>query len=59
MRAFLIVVVLLAVPVLGMVLPRFIIGDGVNQYEGDERKMAEQALTEAQFSTPETQRGYT
>lgn len=49
MRAFLIVVVLLAVPVLGMVLPRFIIGDDVSQYEGDERKMAEQALTEAQI----------
>ena len=50
MRGFLIVVLLLvAVPVLGMVLPRFIIGNGVNQYEGNEKKMAEQALSEAQI----------
>lgn len=36
--------VLLAVSVLGMALPRFIIGDGVIRYEGIENKIARDQL---------------
>ena len=39
---------LLVVFVLGMVLPRFLIGDGVNLYEGGYRKLAEQALSDTE-----------
>ncbi len=47
MRGSLIIVLLLvAVPVLGMVLPRFIIGIGVDQYEGDYKMLAQQAIAE-------------
>lgn len=35
---------LLVVLVLGMVLPRFVIGDGVSLYEGGYRELAEDAL---------------
>jgi hypothetical protein len=47
MRGFPTVVLLLVVvTVLGMVLPRFIIGTGVNLYEGDYKKLAQQAISE-------------
>ncbi|HET7272064.1 MAG TPA: hypothetical protein VFI90_13385 [Rubrobacter sp.] len=44
--------VLLAVPVLGMVLSRFIIGDGVDRYGGIEKKIAHDQLlyTQAFFA---------
>jgi hypothetical protein len=41
-------VLLLAVTVLGMVLPRFIIGDGVDRYGGIEKKIAHDQLLYAQ-----------
>ncbi len=48
MRGYLIIVVLLVASVivlfLGMVIPRFIIGNGVDQCEGSKRELAEQAL---------------
>jgi hypothetical protein len=36
--------VLAGVLTLGMVLPRFIIGDGVDQYEGNEKNVAQEML---------------
>lgn len=38
---------LLVVLVLGMVLPRFVTGTGVDRYQSDKRQLAEQALTNA------------
>lgn len=46
MRGCLITVLVLVVLVLGMILPRFVIGDGVGLYEGNYRKLAQQALLE-------------
>ena len=44
MRGCLDTALLLGVLVLGMVLPRFIIGDGVDRYEGNEKKIAHEKL---------------
>jgi hypothetical protein len=49
MRGWLVAGMLLAVPVLGMVLPHFIIGDGVNLYEGGYRELAEDALLQTEI----------
>ena len=52
MRGYLTVVLLLAVLVLGMVLHRFILGSGVQQYEGDKKRMSQSAMlqTDAFFA---------
>ena len=46
MRNYLITVLFLVALVLGMVLPRFIFGTGVNPYEGDYKKVAQQATSD-------------
>jgi hypothetical protein len=37
-------VLLLGVLTLGMVLPHFLVGDGVDRYEGNEKKIAHEEL---------------
>ena len=49
MRGWLVAGMLLAVPVLGTVLPRFIIGKGVNLYEGGYIELAEDALLQTEL----------
>ncbi len=49
MRGCLTIVLLLVLLVLGMVLPRFLIGDGVNLYKGGYRELAEDALLQTEI----------
>ena len=48
MRGCLTITLILAVLVLGMALPHFVLGDGIQQYEGDKREMAKTAMLQTQ-----------